>query len=139
MASFPRCKAVYFPLDVTDDVASKSCIDKILSEFGKIDVVVPNAGVNLFRPFIYTPLDDWWRIMDVNVRAPLLLTQLVLKTMRERNEGAIIYISSRAGVVDLGIFFAVLREAVTETREQLGPPLTALQSEYAQTVNQRRN
>lgn len=100
--SFPSCEVVYVAVDVTDATAVASCVKEIESKLGKLDVVVPNAGVNMFRPFVDTPIDEWWKVMDVNVRAPLVLSQLVLKSMRERNEGAIIYISSRAGIVNLG-------------------------------------
>ncbi|THG93144.1 hypothetical protein EW145_g8454, partial [Phellinidium pouzarii] len=59
------------------------------------------AGVNLFRPFTFTPFDDWWRVFEVNLQAPLMLAHMALQGMRERRHGALVFISSRAGVVTL--------------------------------------
>ncbi|EWY84277.1 hypothetical protein FOYG_14034 [Fusarium oxysporum NRRL 32931] len=79
--------------------------ERLVREFreqlGPIDVLVCNAGSNIFQPFHLTNATDWWDIMELNVRAPVELTRLVLPEMRERNQAVIIYTSSRAAKADL--------------------------------------
>ncbi len=74
------------------------------NELGKLDIVVPNAAITLWRPFAYLDFDDWWKVMEVNVKAPLFLTQLAIKSMRERNEGTIMAISSAAALINIRRF-----------------------------------
>ncbi|KAH7195259.1 hypothetical protein DER44DRAFT_873835 [Fusarium oxysporum] len=79
--------------------------ERLVREFreqlGPVDVLVCNAGSNIFQPFYLTNATDWWDIMELNVRAPVELTRLVLPEMRERNQAVIIYTSSRAAKADL--------------------------------------
>ncbi|KAF5258974.1 hypothetical protein FOXYS1_10433 [Fusarium oxysporum] len=79
--------------------------ERLVREFreqlGPVDVLVCNAGSNIFQPFHLTNATDWWDIMELNVRAPVELTRLVLPEMRERNQAVIIYTSSRAAKADL--------------------------------------
>lgn len=80
-------------------------------ELGKVDIVIANAAVNSFRPLVYTPFEDWWGILEINLKGPILLTQLAMKSMKERNEGTIIVISSKAARLNIGqsiIFFTQL-------------------------------
>ncbi|QKD61161.2 uncharacterized protein FOBCDRAFT_244726 [Fusarium oxysporum Fo47] len=79
--------------------------ERLVREFreqlGPVDVLVCNAGSNIFQPFHLTNATDWWDIMELNVRAPVELTRLVIPEMRERNQAVIIYTSSRAAKADL--------------------------------------
>ncbi|CAK7205297.1 hypothetical protein SEUCBS139899_008066 [Sporothrix eucalyptigena] len=68
---------------------------------GDVDILVCNAGSNMFQPFHLTDATEWWDIMELNVRAPVELTRLVLPEMRARNKGTLIYTSSRAATADL--------------------------------------
>ncbi|THH02943.1 hypothetical protein EW145_g6677, partial [Phellinidium pouzarii] len=78
-----------------------AALDAIARELGPLDVVILNAGVNLLRPFTFTPFDDWWRVFEVNLQAPLMLAHIALQGMRERKRGALVFISSRAGALSL--------------------------------------
>ena len=71
---------------------------------GKVDIAIANAAINSFRPLVYTPLEEWWRIMEINLKGPVIFTQLAMKSMRVRNEGAIIVITSKAALLNLGEF-----------------------------------
>ena len=70
-------------------------------EWGRIDVLIPNAGMSVMRPFIHTPFEEWWNVMEVNVKGAIELTSLAIKDMKRRNEGAIIFVSSRAATLSL--------------------------------------
>jgi dehydrogenase/reductase SDR family protein 4 len=79
---------------------SKTLVAKVKSEWGRIDILVNNAGTNPY----YGPLldaEEWaWDVtMNVNLKGPFLLSQLVVKVMREQGGGSIINIASIAGII----------------------------------------
>lgn len=88
--------------DASDESSVTQAFAKAEHELGKVDIAVANAAINSFRPLVYTPLEEWWRIMEINLKGPVILTQLAMKSMRQRNDGAIIVITSKAALLDLG-------------------------------------
>ncbi|KAF5692398.1 short-chain alcohol dehydrogenase/reductase [Fusarium denticulatum] len=90
---------------IVADVLKLKDQERLVREFreqlGPVDILVCNAGSNMFQPFHLTNATEWWDIMELNVRAPVELTRLILPEMRERNEAVIIYTSSRAAKADL--------------------------------------
>jgi len=70
-----------------------------LAHFGCIDILVNNAGLAIPDSILDTTVEDWDRIMAVNLRAPFLFTQALGPAMIERQQGKIINISSQTGVV----------------------------------------
>jgi len=94
-------KALVFAVDGTDGITVAAAFQKTENELGKLDILVANAGMGALRPFALLDFDrEWWRVMEVNVKAPLFLIQLAIKSMRERSGGTIIAISSDAGVLN---------------------------------------
>ena len=75
-----------------------SAVHATLAEFGKIDILINNAGYACFQPIKDMPLDEWKRTLDVNLTGPFLCIQAVLPHMIERGAGRIINISSVSGV-----------------------------------------
>ncbi len=63
--------------------ASVACVEK---HFGRIDALVNNAGVAVFKPILDTTADEWQRVMDVNLKGPFLCTQACARVML-RNTG----------------------------------------------------
>ena len=63
-----------------------------------IDILVNNAGVALFKPFIMSKIDDFKELMQVNVYAPVLISQYVIKNMLKQKRGSIINLSSISGL-----------------------------------------
>jgi len=84
-------------LDVTDDPAVVFFVERVLSEHGRIDVLVNNAGYGAYGAFEEVPPEEARRQFDVNVFALARLTQLVLPSMRERRTGTIVNVSSIGG------------------------------------------
>jgi len=79
---------------------SKALVEKVKGEWGRIDILVNNAGTNPY----YGPLldaEEWaWDVtINVNLKGPFLLSQLVAKVMREQGGGSIINIASIAGII----------------------------------------
>ncbi len=86
---------------------SKALVDRVKGEWGKIDILVNNAGTNPY----YGPLleaEEWaWDVtMNVNLKGPFLLSQVVAGVMKEQGGGSIINIASIMGMVpsELGIY-----------------------------------
>ncbi|MEA5462935.1 SDR family oxidoreductase [Leptothoe sp. PORK10 BA2] len=89
-------KAKSFPIDlsVTDQVKFK--IANLLEQFGPVDVLVNNAGMGYTGALNQMPLDDWCRVMDLNVTSIFQCIQAVLPGMREQSRGMIINVASVA-------------------------------------------
>jgi len=86
--------------DISKEEDVKKSVSKIIEEFGKIDIVINNAGIapKSSRVSIEkTTTEDWDTILDVNLRGTFLVTKEVLKHMKNNNKGYIINISSVAG------------------------------------------
>jgi short-subunit dehydrogenase len=84
-------------LDVTSDASVRGAVGRILDRHGRIDVLVNNAGVGLFKTWQQTPVDEMQRIMDVNLYGAVRVTRELLPAMLERRSGAIVNVASVAG------------------------------------------
>ena len=92
-------KASSFSIDVTDQQAVSQMSSEIKQQFGHVDLLVNNAGVNApIDPIWKVDAEVWWRTMEVNVRGPLLCTRAFLPHMIDRRRGRIVNVSSGAGV-----------------------------------------
>ena len=71
--------------DVRDEDSVRAMAQTSLDKFGRIDVLVNNAGIGSYAPFLETSLDAWERVLAVNVRGTFLCCQAVLPTMIENS------------------------------------------------------
>ncbi|KLO14747.1 NAD-binding protein [Schizopora paradoxa] len=90
-------KVLVFAVDARSESAVEDAFVTTEKELGKLDIVVANAGSGIWRPFAYLDFSDWWQEMETNLKAPMFLTQLAIRSMRERNQGTVIAVSSAAG------------------------------------------
>lgn len=86
------------PLDLTDVDAIERVFSAIHDEAGHIDVLVNNAGIIFFKPVEEVSVADWDRLMAVNLRGAFLCVRAVARGMKARRAGAIINVSSNAGI-----------------------------------------
>jgi NAD(P)-dependent dehydrogenase (short-subunit alcohol dehydrogenase family) len=86
-------------MDVTDDVSMRAGVEKVISECGRIDVLINAAGYGQYGAIEDVPLELARRQMEVNLFGLARLTQLCLPHMRERRSGRIINISSIGGKI----------------------------------------
>lgn len=83
--------------DVTDLAQVKALADTALKEYGRIDVWINNAGLMPRSEFIKGRVDEWDKMVDVNIKGTLYGIDAALPTMRKQSSGQIINISSVAG------------------------------------------
>jgi gluconate 5-dehydrogenase len=95
--SYYKCKGfkVYgYLFDVTNEKVAKESISKITKEIGEIHILVNNAGIIKRELAITMPVDDFRRVIEVDLVGPFIMSQLVAKQMINRKEGKIINICS---------------------------------------------
>ncbi|MFK4436789.1 SDR family oxidoreductase [Paenibacillus sp. RC21] len=90
-------KAIYKVTDVASQEHMEELAKYTLQEFGKIDVMINNAGVMPLSAISEIKISEWDKMVDVNIKGVLYGIAAVLPSMRERKEGHIINVSSIAG------------------------------------------
>jgi 3(or 17)beta-hydroxysteroid dehydrogenase len=92
-------ESIFVKHDVTSEKDWNNVIGKTLFEFGKLDVLVNNAGIQIIREVEDISLEEWRRLMSVNLDGVFLGTKHAIKAMKESGGGSIINMSSAAGIV----------------------------------------
>jgi NADP-dependent 3-hydroxy acid dehydrogenase YdfG len=90
-------KALVLAADLTREDENRRIVDETERHFGRLDILVNNAGVMLLSPVDGADPQDWRRMLERNVLAPMVSAQAALPGMRARGGGSIINISSTAG------------------------------------------
>jgi NAD(P)-dependent dehydrogenase (short-subunit alcohol dehydrogenase family) len=93
--SLPQSRA--YRADVADKRSVDSAFAAIAADFGGVDVLVNNAGVESVWTIAAMPESDWDRVLDVNLKGALLCTQAAVPAMRARGGGAVVNVASVAG------------------------------------------
>jgi len=84
--------------DVSDPKQVKNSVDRIVARFGRIDALVNNAGIAVFKPLLETTFEEWQRVLAVNLNGPFLCTQACAPVMLKNGGGAVVNISSISGL-----------------------------------------
>lgn len=91
--------AAYIRTDVADEHSVRAMAEDALSRFGRVDVLVNNAGIFTQSLLEDMPVEDWDRIIAVNLRGTFLCTRFLIGHMLERGSGRIINIASQLGQI----------------------------------------
>jgi NADP-dependent 3-hydroxy acid dehydrogenase YdfG len=128
-----RC--LVMPIDLRDPADIHSLARQTIEHFGRIDILINNAGIGFWAPIAELTLDQYDEMFDVNMRAVFLLTQLVLPQMIERKKGHIVNIASTSsrwaypeGTLYCASKFALLgfNEALAKELRTTGLRVTAI-------------
>lgn len=95
-------KIVFQKVDITDRASIQSAIDSIMQEFGRIDILINNAGIIKDRSFMKMTAEEWTQVLEVNLTGTFNVTKAVLPHMRQAGYGRIVSASSING--SLGAF-----------------------------------
>jgi NADP-dependent 3-hydroxy acid dehydrogenase YdfG len=89
--------ALAIEADITDKSACQDVVKQVLSEWGKLDILINNAGVMLLGPTDQAPLAEWEQMIQVNLLGLLYMTYAAMPSMRSQKSGHLVNISSVAG------------------------------------------
>ena len=109
--------------DLTNESVRRDVVESTVSRFGRIDVLVNNAGVGTYEPAHSGPLENARRLFELNFFAALDMIQLVSPYMKERRSGSIVNVSSIAGkLISASVGVLVCgRDAVSPTQPDAAP------------------
>jgi 3-oxoacyl-[acyl-carrier protein] reductase len=89
--------AITVPVDISDPEQVDSMVRQTLAAYGRIDVLVNNAGIGHARPFLDIPLEEWNLVLKVNLTGQFLCAQAVARVMLQQGGGRIVNVASISG------------------------------------------
>jgi NAD(P)-dependent dehydrogenase (short-subunit alcohol dehydrogenase family) len=84
--------------DVADPAGVTKAFSAVAQKFGRLDVLVNNAGIAIFKPILNITYEEWSRVLAVNLTGPFLCTQAAAPLIRDSGGGAIVNITSISGL-----------------------------------------
>jgi len=114
--------------DVTDEMIIRDAMSKVFNKFGKIDILVNNAGISLHKPTKEMSVEDFSKVININLNGPFICSKSVISYMEKQKRGKIVNIASlggRTGRPGVGVNYAASKAGViglTQTlARELGP------------------
>ena len=92
-------KALPLAVDVGDSEAVNACIAEVVKVFGKVDIMVNNAGITKDTLLVRMSDEDWDAVLRVNLKGTFLFSRAVAKHMMKQRSGAIVNIASISGII----------------------------------------
>ncbi len=90
-------KTLCITVDIASEIEVKKMVDDTLNTFGRIDILVANAGIHLRKTIIDTSVAEWDEMMEINLRGTFLCCREAIKVMMDQDYGKIVIISSESG------------------------------------------
>lgn len=81
-------------MNVTDEAQVEKGVADVIAKYGKIDILVSNAGIQIVEPFVDFPFADWKKLLSIHLDGAFLTTRACLKHMYAANFGRVIYMGS---------------------------------------------
>lgn len=95
-ARLDGAEALAIGLDVRDAASADAAVRAAVERFGRLDVLINNAGTDVTKVFDEMSADEWGRVLDVNLRGPMTMTQAALPALRRAGRGHVVNITSTA-------------------------------------------
>ena len=93
--------ALLTPGDIIEEATRRAAVERTLDRFGRIDILINNAGIGLYTPSWRAPMEETRRMWEVNYFALLGMIQLVVPHMRASRSGTIVNVGSIGGKMTL--------------------------------------
>lgn len=90
--------AAAYALDVSSEDQWSAVVEAVLRGWNRLDILVNNAGVSFAKPIVDMALDEWRRVMSINLDGVFLGTKAVIAAMRTAGAGAIVNVASASGI-----------------------------------------
>lgn len=87
-------EAFFVQTDVSDEDSIISLVEKTVGKYGKVDTLVNNAGITMFKPMLDATVEDWEEIINIDLRGTFLCCKYIVPEMIKQKKGSIINISS---------------------------------------------
>lgn len=94
-------RGLFVPADVSSESDVKRMVEQVVAHWGRLDILVNNAGIYIQGDVTQTGLDDWNRIMAVNLTGAFLCTRYAVPAMLKNGGGVIVNVASEAGLVGI--------------------------------------
>jgi 3-oxoacyl-[acyl-carrier protein] reductase len=91
-------EAIHEVVDVSLEADVKRLIEKTVQQFGRLDIVVNNAGLGIYGPLLETSVETWDKLMAVNARGPFLVCREAIPHLKKQQRSFIVNIASVLGV-----------------------------------------
>jgi len=118
--------ALALECDVAEPAQVHAAVDRVAARFGRLDALVNNAGIAVFKPLLETTFEEWSRVLAVNLTGPFLCTQACAPLMLKSGGGSVVNIGSISGVrastlrVAYGTSKAALEHLTKQQAAELG-------------------
>lgn len=90
------CGADAVRLDVTDEASVRSAVEQVRAQHGHIDILINNAGTDVTKAFHEMTVEEWERVLSVNLRGAFLMARYVIPHLYEQGSGHIVNVASTA-------------------------------------------
>ncbi|HER24780.1 MAG TPA: 3-oxoacyl-ACP reductase FabG [Candidatus Atribacteria bacterium] len=121
-------KIIAIKADVTDEIMIKNAMEQVFDKFGKIDILINNAGISLHKTIKEMSVEDFNKVININLNGTFICSKTVIPYMEKQKRGKIVNIASlagRTGRPGVGVNYAASKAGViglTQTlARELGP------------------
>ena len=98
-AEYKEANVTHDIMDVTKKDSIKGFVDRIVAEYGRIDILINNAGITKDAPFVRMSEEQWDAVINVNLKGVFNVTQVVAPIMSKNKYGSIVSLSSIVGLM----------------------------------------